>query len=60
MRSRLRALGENNCQSNSSVEEPVSGMNVMHQADSFITPEKKSLFKSAHLTQVVTSGCSTG
>jgi hypothetical protein len=64
MRSRLnlRPLVKNNCDSNSSVEDPISGMTVqiLHQPDSYITPEKKSLLKSAHLTQVVTSGCSTG
>lgn len=31
-----------------------------HQPESFVTPEKKSMLKSAHHTQVVTSGGSTG
>ena len=56
MRSRLRSLAE----SDSNSEEPVSsGMTgqILHQPESFVTPEKKSLLKSA---QVVTSGGSTG
>lgn len=56
MRSKLRSLAE----SDSNSEEPVSsGMTgqIFNQPESFVTPEKKSLVKSA---QVVTSGGSTG
>ena len=63
LRSRLnlRPLGEHKDDNYSSVEEPTSGMSfqILQQANSYVTPEKKTLLKSAHLTQVVNSGCST-